>query len=138
VFYERLRELLAGRIADARDDDRRDVKRLNLALRDFFESFELTTTDDGVRVVPKLSEAAAARIVADIRAWPGHVAASVVERGDGESDQGTAERPMVVDLLEGANVEQVRKQLEGSDIEVEIDGPESWESRPEGYPHTDW
>ena len=130
AFYERLRELLAGRLAEASDNDRRDVKRLNLALRDFFESFELTATKGGVQVMPMLSEAAAARILADIRAWPGSVAASVVERSDDEPDSTAPERLMAVDLPDGANVEQVRKQLEGSDIKVEVDGPESWESRP--------
>ena len=69
VFYERLHAEIAGRIGGAGDD----VRRLNAALSDLFESFTLTPTEGGHVIRPALSPDAAARILrdADLVAAPG-------------------------------------------------------------------
>lgn len=67
AFYEQLHAALGGRLDGARGD----IKRLNATLADFLERVELTATPDGgVRILPVLSETAAARILRDSRRWP--------------------------------------------------------------------
>jgi hypothetical protein len=77
-FYNGLRAELAGRMEDATGD----IRRLNIALREFFESVELRHVDGGIEMLPVLSEQAFERLLRDtadsgsLDAWPaGHVSA---------------------------------------------------------------
>jgi len=65
-FYGALQGALAGRVADARGD----VKRLNAAMRDYFEAVELRAVATGVEVRPLLSAQASARILHQLEHWP--------------------------------------------------------------------
>src|SRR4051812_29742302 len=65
-FYGGLQEELAGRVEDARGD----LRRLNAAVREFFEEVRLRATADGVELLPVLSADAVARILARPGLWP--------------------------------------------------------------------
>ena len=58
-FYSGLREALSGRVADADGD----VRRLNAAMRDYFQRVELRQVPEGVAVVPVLSASGIERVV---------------------------------------------------------------------------
>ena len=64
-FYNALRAAVKGRLEGAGA-----LAQVNLALRDLFDRFELTTTANGVELLPVLDTAAAARIVLEVKTWP--------------------------------------------------------------------
>lgn len=62
-LYNGLRAEIAGRVEGARGD----VKRLNVAMREFFDRVELTAVEEGIRILPVISDAAVKRIAGDER-----------------------------------------------------------------------
>jgi hypothetical protein len=62
----RIWEALSGRVADTDGD----IRKLNAVLRELFASFELHRDEEGMRIVPVLSETAIARILQDPARWP--------------------------------------------------------------------
>jgi DNA invertase Pin-like site-specific DNA recombinase len=69
-----------------RAGDRKDIKRLNTVIRDYFDRVVLTPTDDGgVIVAPVLSATVARRIFEDIGAWQ-NGAVELVRPGDPDFD----------------------------------------------------
>jgi hypothetical protein len=75
-FYNKLMAELAGRVEDSTGD----VRRLNIALREFFECVELSQVEDGIEMLPVLSAQAFERLLREasesgsLTGWPvGHV-----------------------------------------------------------------
>jgi hypothetical protein len=62
----RVWEALGGQVADAEGD----IRKLNAALREWFDTFELRHTSGALEVVPVLSRSALARIWAAPERWP--------------------------------------------------------------------
>ncbi len=62
----RVWEALSGRVKDAEGD----VRKLNIALREWFERFELFRTADGLRIVPVLSVEALQQVIRDPERFP--------------------------------------------------------------------
>jgi hypothetical protein len=122
------------RLLERRDAAAGDIRSLHIALRDMYESVELTAMPNGsVRVLPVFSAAAAERILEDISAWPHDVSARVVPRSYEAPKIGTAILT-VIDPPDGSDLEAVIKRLEQIDIAVDIDGPPAWEVDPRGNP----
>lgn len=109
AFYDRLHTEIAGRIGDAGGD----VRRVNAALADLFESFTLTTTNRGTVIRPALSPDAAARILRDVDRWP-HPVTTVY--ADGHRIEHGARMTL-------EDIEAVERGA-GQDVRVEIGGPE--------------
>ncbi len=65
-FYNGLSAELAGRVEGTKGD----VKHLNAVVREFFAAVILTARDTGTLMVPVLSEAAAERLLTNLRYWP--------------------------------------------------------------------
>lgn len=72
-FFNRLSDELSGRVEQTSGD----VRRTNVALREFFDAVELTITEEGVRMLPILSVGAVERILEDPSRWPLGVTAEV-------------------------------------------------------------
>lgn len=64
-FYNALTNAVRGRL-----DGADSMSKVNDALKDLFDRFELTTTEAGIEVRPVLSQATAARIVDGLQGWP--------------------------------------------------------------------
>jgi hypothetical protein len=141
AFYTQLNEELTGR----RDAAKGKAKRLNVTLGDFLGAVELTQTDEGVRVLPRLSPAAGARILGDLEAWPHPVAFAVVWADTADDDQpvpvpGVTARHvarngqrgvMILDTDHSDYSEgDVRRGLADGIMRLatEIDGPEAFET----------
>jgi hypothetical protein len=62
----RLMSELAGRKAGAGDD----VRRMNALVRDYFDEVALVRSEEGLSLMPVLSEAVAQRIMDDVGEWP--------------------------------------------------------------------
>lgn len=67
AVMERIWEALSGRVHEAQGD----IKKLNAALREWFDRFELHHHDDGsIGIVPFLSGTAVARVMREPALWP--------------------------------------------------------------------
>jgi DNA invertase Pin-like site-specific DNA recombinase len=124
-FYNGLSAELAGRVRGARGD----VKRLNVAVQEFFDRVELTQQADGVRILPILGADASARILAGLDHWPHDLRASLagvdatlVAGGEVDGDQ-----PLTLEVPADAAGELRRRLEAGEALEALIDiaGPPS-------------
>lgn len=98
----RIWHALDGRVKDAQGD----VRRLNSALREWFDAFELHHVDDGtIRIEPLLSATAVARTLRDREPWT-----------EGATKEFTVQVPR-------SQVAEVRAALLAGRIEVDLDGP---------------
>jgi hypothetical protein len=119
-FYGGLQAELSGRVQSARGD----VARLNAATREFFAEVRLTSTDEGVEVLPVLSVAAVERILARPGLWPHEITATIAGRPATVIDPDAMIRERFARLLErdpeaaAALIERLRARqgsLESSD-----------------------
>lgn len=141
AFWERLRAELSSRVEEARSD----VKRLNAALCDFLDSVALTHAGGGaIRLLPRLSDGAALRILRDAGRWPHGVSLTVDAEGPSEDLRGAVEEvsgdevTFRLQVPKGESPEELGRRLLNHDVDVRIGGPPAFDATSDGNPRPPW